>query len=125
MRDKWPVSIWCDLDFVRLIADDLYKDTPLILFTHIPLYRPSDSNCGPLRENGIIPYRRGEGYQTLLNPETSRLLLDELSPTVIFRYLSYTLPFITPRTAHEYWTVVMTTTIVNILTPLANDASPK
>jgi hypothetical protein len=58
---------------------------PLILFTHIPLYRPSDSNCGPLREKGIIPFVHGEGYQTLLNPETSQLLLDELQPTLIFR----------------------------------------
>jgi hypothetical protein len=63
---------------------------PLILFTHIPLYRPSDSNCGPLREKGVIPYERGEGYQTSLSPETSRLLLDELSPTVIFRYCIFT-----------------------------------
>jgi hypothetical protein len=71
----------------------LYKDTPLILFTHIPLYRPSDSNCGPLREKGIMPYARGEGYQTLLSPETSRLLLDQLSPTVIFRYFTH-FPFL-------------------------------
>jgi hypothetical protein len=61
------------------------QDMPLILFTHIPLYRPSDSNCGPLREKGIIPFVHGEGYQTLLNPETSQLLLDELQPTLIFR----------------------------------------
>jgi hypothetical protein len=83
------VGIWYDFDFVRLIAHGLYKDTPLILFTHIPLYRPSDSNCGPFREKGIIPYARGNGYQTLLSPETSRLLLDKLSPTVIFRYLTH------------------------------------
>lgn len=59
---------------------------PLILFTHIPLYRPSDSDCGPLREKGNIPYVRGEGYQTLLSPETSQRLLDELSPALIFRF---------------------------------------
>jgi ethanolamine phosphate phosphodiesterase len=62
------------------------KDTPLILLSHIPLYRPPDSDCGPLREKGTIPAARGEGYQTLLSPETTYLLLNELRPTLIFRY---------------------------------------
>ena len=71
-----------------MIDDRLFcaKDAPLILFTHIPLYRSSDSNCGPLREKGTIPYVTGEGYQTVLSPETSQLLLNELHPTLIFRY---------------------------------------
>jgi hypothetical protein len=60
----------------------------LILFTHIPLYRSPDSSCGPLREKGVIPAVRGEGYQTLFTPETSQLLLNELHPTLIFRYLN-------------------------------------
>jgi len=89
VQDRWPVGICYDLDFVRLITDGSYKDTPLILFTHIPLYRPFGSNCGPLREKGIISYARGEGYQTSLSPETSQLLLDQLSPTVIFRYFTH------------------------------------
>jgi hypothetical protein len=63
------------------------EDAPLILFTHIPLYRFPGSNCGPLREKGSIPAVRGDGYQTLLTPETSQLLLNELGPTLIFRYL--------------------------------------
>lgn len=62
------------------------QDAPLILFTHIPLYRPPNSNCGPLREKGYIPTAHGVGYQTLLTPETSQLLLDSLRPTLIFRY---------------------------------------
>ncbi|KAF8502047.1 Metallo-dependent phosphatase-like protein [Russula emetica] len=73
-----------DLEYLQHMRAGQVANTPLILFSHIPLYRPSDSNCGPLREKGIIPYVRGDGYQTLLSPETSRLLLDELSPTVIF-----------------------------------------
>jgi ethanolamine phosphate phosphodiesterase len=64
------------------------KDTPLILFSHIPLYRPPYSDCGRLREKGSIPVARGEGYQTLLSPETSQLLLNTLRPSLIFRYFS-------------------------------------
>lgn len=69
----------------------LRKDARLILFTHIPLYRFPGSNCGPLREKGSIPAVRGDGYQTLLSPETSQLLLNELGPTLIFRYLLFLL----------------------------------
>jgi len=106
-----------DLDFVRLITDGLYKDTPLILFTHIPLYRPSDSNCGPLHEKGIIPYVRGKGYQTRDLP-TSPGRTQFYGHFQVFYTLLF-LPFSNlfsphhPRIADEILTVVMTTTIVN------------
>src|SRR5216683_8268549 len=74
------------------------EDSPLILFTHIPLYRSPDANCGPLREKGTIPAVRGNGYQTLLTPETSELLLNELEPTLIFRYFLSPLP-----SSHRYF----------------------
>ncbi|KAI0256084.1 Metallo-dependent phosphatase-like protein [Lactifluus subvellereus] len=74
-------------------------DTPLILFSHIPLYRPPDSDCGPLREKGSIPAVRGRGYQTVLSPETSHLLLTSFRPTLIFSgddhdYCEYTHTFL-------------------------------
>ncbi|KAH9978753.1 Metallo-dependent phosphatase-like protein [Lactifluus volemus] len=74
-------------------------DTPLILFSHIPLYRPPYSDCGRLREKGSIPVARGEGYQTLLSPETSQLLLNTLRPSLIFSgddhdYCEYTHHFL-------------------------------
>jgi hypothetical protein len=65
----------------------LGKDLPVILFSHIPLYRDPGSNCGPRREKGFIPAVRGDGYQTLLSRETTELLLNELGPTLVFRYL--------------------------------------
>ncbi|KAH9961335.1 Metallo-dependent phosphatase-like protein [Russula dissimulans] len=58
-------------------------DAPLILLTHIPLFRES-SSCGPLREKGSLPAVRGLGYQTQYTPETSELLFNELEPTLIF-----------------------------------------
>src|SRR6266404_5519059 len=65
-------------------------DAPLILLSHIPLYRSPNASCGPLREKGSIPAVRGNGYQTQLSPETSRLLLEEFRPSLIFRYsISY------------------------------------
>lgn len=64
----------------------LRPDAPLILLSHIPLYRLPNSSCGPLRERGSIPAVRGNGYQTQLSLETSRLLLEEFRPSLIFRY---------------------------------------
>ena len=64
----------------------LRPDAPLILFSHIPLYRSPDSSCGSLRERGSIPDVRGDGYQTQLSLETSQLLLKEFRPSLIFRY---------------------------------------
>ncbi|KAI0268715.1 Metallo-dependent phosphatase-like protein [Gloeopeniophorella convolvens] len=60
-------------------------DAPLILFSHIPLYRAPDADCGPLRERGSsIPIARGHGYQTVLSGPTSQLLLNEFRPALVF-----------------------------------------
>ncbi|KAI9459089.1 Metallo-dependent phosphatase [Russula earlei] len=73
-----------ELAYLRHIRAQHNADAPLILFTHIPLYRLPGSSCGPLREKGSLPAVRGQGYQTLFTPETSQLLLNELQPTLIF-----------------------------------------
>jgi hypothetical protein len=109
-------------DFFNII---LLPDAPLILLSHIPLYRFPNSSCGPLRERGSIPAVRGNGYQTQLSLETSRMLLEEFRPSLIFRYFYF--PFFQH---HHMWpthtrTAVMTTTTVNIPTPLAENMSPR
>ena len=58
---------------------------PVILFSHIPLYRPDGKNCGPLRERGTIRPGAGEGYQNTLEKHSTALLLDVLNPVAIFR----------------------------------------
>ena len=56
-----------------------------VLFTHIPLSRPDDINCGPLRERGTILPGIGLGYQNTLGKDATRFLLDNLRPSLIFR----------------------------------------
>ncbi|KAI9442239.1 Metallo-dependent phosphatase-like protein [Lactarius indigo] len=73
-----------DLNFLKHLRMQHAPDAPLILLSHIPLYRSSNSSCGPLRERGSIPAVRGNGYQTQLSPETSKLLLEEFRPSLIF-----------------------------------------
>ncbi|KAH9176291.1 Metallo-dependent phosphatase-like protein [Lactarius sanguifluus] len=86
-----------DLNYLKHLRMQHTPDAPLILLSHIPLYR-SNSSCGPLRERGSIPVVRGNGYQTQLSPETSRLLLEEFRPSLIFSgddhdYCEYTHDF--------------------------------
>ena len=69
----------------------LRPDAPLILFSHIPLYRSPDSSDDSLRERGLIPDVRGDGYQTQLSLETSQLLLKEFRPSLVFRYFFFRL----------------------------------
>ncbi|KAI9463657.1 Metallo-dependent phosphatase-like protein [Lactarius psammicola] len=87
-----------DLNYLKHLRIQHTPDAPLILLSHIPLYRFSNSSCGPLRERGTIPAVRGNGYQTQLSPETSRLLLEEFRPSLIFSgddhdYCEYTHTF--------------------------------
>lgn len=60
---------------------------PNVLLTHIPLSRPDDAYCGPLRERGTIRRGAGFGYVNTLDEPVSQLLLSILRPTLILRYL--------------------------------------
>ncbi|KAI0051173.1 Metallo-dependent phosphatase [Auriscalpium vulgare] len=89
-----------ELEDLRLRRSQFTRDgveSPVVLFTHIPLYRPDSSDCGPLRERGSINTGFGYGYQNLLSPETSRMLLDAFQPSLVFSgddhdYCAYTHP---------------------------------
>lgn len=61
-----------------------HKD-PVILFSHIPLYRPDGKSCGPLREKGTLRPGVGHGYQNTLEKHASQRLLQSLKPVAIFR----------------------------------------
>lgn len=69
-----------------LVREQKEKQNPLpvILFTHIPLYKEKQPHCGDeymlerLDENGYVH------EQTMLTPETSKYILDELKPLFIF-----------------------------------------
>ena len=61
------------------------KAHPVILFTHIPLFRPDGAGCGPLREAGTIRRGAGPNYQSTIGKGASAFLLDHLHPAIIFR----------------------------------------
>ena len=61
------------------------KAHPVVLFTHIPLFRPDTASCGPLRESGTIRRGAGPNYQSTVGKHVSAFLLDHLQPTMVLR----------------------------------------
>lgn len=52
---------------------------PTILLTHVPLYRPRDTDCGPFRERGnAISISAGFQYQNVLTPKISADIVAKL-----------------------------------------------
>lgn len=53
---------------------------PVILLTHVPLYRSADADCGPHRERGhSIPIALGYQYQNVITPGLSSTIAKKVS----------------------------------------------
>ncbi|KAI6121443.1 Metallo-dependent phosphatase [Pisolithus sp. B1] len=65
--DSWPAVRYGPIEFVKQIAAS-HSGGSFVLFTHIPLARPQNASCGPLRERGATVF-----------------LLDRLKPSLILR----------------------------------------
>ncbi|KAF0696445.1 hypothetical protein As57867_012756, partial [Aphanomyces stellatus] len=53
-------------------------------FTHIPLFRPAHSDCGPRRTKSPITPGDGVSYQNVVSEELSTLILDAVTPLHVF-----------------------------------------
>ncbi|KAL4074212.1 Metallo-dependent phosphatase-like protein [Scleroderma citrinum] len=80
--ESWPAVPHGAIEFVKQTAESR-PEGPVILFTHIPLARPLDGDCGPLRERGTIQQGFGFGYQNTLMDGATEFLLDRLNPSLI------------------------------------------
>lgn len=80
--DSWPAVRYGPIEFVQQIAES-HSGGSAVLFTHIPLARPQDASCGPLRERGTIRQGFGFGYQNTLMEGATIFLLDRLKPSLI------------------------------------------
>ncbi|KAJ4951956.1 hypothetical protein NE237_028788 [Protea cynaroides] len=76
-------------NFVKNISTDA-RLNPKVLLTHIPLYRPDWTSCGPHRSSPIINQRVSHAaydkeiiYQNYLSEETSNHLLDLVKPVLV------------------------------------------
>jgi hypothetical protein len=67
-------------DFIDKLPP-LRQSAQRVLFTHIPLWRPADDNCGNLRESSRpIQEGRGYQYQNTLSQSLSAYILENLWP---------------------------------------------
>lgn len=110
--DSWPAVSHGPVEFVKQTAS-AGSLGPVVLFTHIPLFRPLDASCGPLREKGTIRQGYGFGYQNTLFDGATEFLLQSLKPSLIMRFVDSSCTERIPDCA----TVVMTMTTANMNTP--------
>ncbi|KAJ1659453.1 hypothetical protein IWQ61_001477 [Dispira simplex] len=59
---------------------------PRILFTHVPLYRPDGTDCGPRRHRvgTTIDQHFGFQYQNLVREPVTRRILESVQPAAVF-----------------------------------------
>ncbi|KAJ1296889.1 hypothetical protein BS78_01G336400 [Paspalum vaginatum] len=85
-KSKEMSSSW---EFIKTLPPG-NASNPKVLLTHIPLYRPDSTPCGPHRSSPVINQRvsyaafdQGVTYQNYLTKETSDLLLSLLKPVLV------------------------------------------
>ncbi|KIM40228.1 hypothetical protein M413DRAFT_446396 [Hebeloma cylindrosporum] len=122
--DKWVPIPNGSLEYLKNFADGQHID-PVVLFSHIPLYRSDGKPCGPLRERGTIRPGVGPGYQNILEKQSSQRLLAAFKPVVIFSgddhdYCEYThkitFPYGPPQSVTEI-TVKTISMVMNVRRP--------
>ncbi|KAL2253099.1 UNVERIFIED_CONTAM: hypothetical protein Sindi_0104600 [Sesamum indicum] len=80
-----------NVDFIAIDAQTLddTRSTPRVLLTHIPLYRPDGTPCGPHRSASIINQRiyldRDQEimYQNYITKSSTNVLLDLIQPSLV------------------------------------------
>ncbi|KAH7908471.1 Metallo-dependent phosphatase-like protein [Hygrophoropsis aurantiaca] len=80
--DNWPAVPGGPIDFLMKYASRNHS-SPVILLSHIPMARPLDASCGPLRERGTIRQGFGFGYQNTLMDDATRYILGVTRPSLI------------------------------------------
>ncbi|CAH2036604.1 unnamed protein product [Thlaspi arvense] len=75
--------------FVQNVSSDA-KSHPRVLLTHIPLYRPDQTTCGPHRGSSVIdqrlwrhPQDQEVMYQNYITLESSKKLLELIKPILV------------------------------------------
>lgn len=76
-------------EYTKQLLNDLNntydKDFPRILLSHVPLFRPANTPCGPNREkNTSIKLERGYQYQNVILSSISTHVLEIVRPIAVF-----------------------------------------
>ncbi|KAJ2470319.1 hypothetical protein GGI02_003005 [Coemansia sp. RSA 2322] len=70
----------------QLAANNSDSKQTRLLFSHVPLWRPNGTYCGPLRQSapGHLLNRRGYQFRDQLFENTTKYLLDSIRPAAVF-----------------------------------------
>ena len=71
-------------EFYKILLDNSEVLQPLIILSHVPLYRPDGSDCGPNNEREVIRLRMGYQYVTMVDAAISTDILRNLNPDFVF-----------------------------------------
>jgi hypothetical protein len=72
------------LEFLDRVAERPH-DVPRILMTHVPLYRPYGTTCGPLRvSKRPVTIGAGRDYISVLPQHVSEMILESVRPLAVF-----------------------------------------
>ncbi|KMZ57859.1 Serine/threonine phosphatase-like protein [Zostera marina] len=93
-------------EFIKNVSKES-KSNPKVLLSHIPLYRPDGTSCGPHRFSPIINQRihysgigHGVSYQNYLTEETTKRLLELIQPVLILSGHDHDQCIVTHTTPH-------------------------
>jgi ethanolamine phosphate phosphodiesterase len=64
--------------------DALDGGKPRVLVSHVPLWRPSDTRCGPEDPERTLHDRVGENYRNMMPPRASDEILHRVRPVAVF-----------------------------------------
>ncbi|CAG7896479.1 unnamed protein product [Brassica rapa] len=85
-QKELALEVW---KFVQNVSSDT-KSHPRVLLTHIPLYRPDQTPCGPHRASSVIDQRLWRHfkdqevmYQNYITAESSKKLFELIKPTLV------------------------------------------
>jgi len=80
-EDEWHQNAKQFIDSISMARGNL---TSRILLTHMPMYRPAGTACGPWRgSTRMVDQGSGYQYQNLIDAETSQWILDRIDPVMI------------------------------------------
>ncbi|CAI2163788.1 3507_t:CDS:2 [Funneliformis geosporum] len=72
-------------ELIQRLENDTTNSLPRILLTHVPLYRPPNTDCGTLRQQSrYIKQGAGYQYQNLILESLTNYILNKIKPMLIF-----------------------------------------
>ncbi|KAJ2898496.1 hypothetical protein IWW38_001374 [Coemansia aciculifera] len=86
LESDTPAVSAASRQLVDRLGNETTTEMPRLLFTHVPLWRPNETYCGPLRQSPdkFLLNRRGYQFRDQLFQNTTSYLLNAIQPVAVF-----------------------------------------